>query len=289
MSSAIETTPIVLRDIEDTAEMRAVEDLQIEAWEDAERDIVPLNQLAAARHVGGTLIGAFAGEVLAGFVYGFYGHVHGQIIHHSHMLAVHSAYRNYNLAFRLKLAQRDRVLAESLTDRITWTFDPLQSLNAHFNFGKLGAVSGTYKINVYGEAGTSFLHQNGTDRFFVTWLLRSPRVIKRISERPLRSPGFDIPTQKILPLIRCSDSGAPELNPSDADFSGSEFALVEIPTDINAIEESDFSTARRWRLETRRVFSETFAAGFIVTNYSRRDEKIGTYLLEKKRLEDCIE
>ena len=40
-------------------------------WGDDERDIVPLNQLAAARYVGGSLVGAFADRTLINFIYGF--------------------------------------------------------------------------------------------------------------------------------------------------------------------------------------------------------------------------
>ncbi len=281
MTFATETTPIDFRDVEGIAEMRAIEDLQIAAWGDDERDIVPLNQFVAARYVGGTLIGAFEDEKLAGFVYGFYGHVRGQIVHHSHMLAVHPAYRNHKLGFRLKLAQRERVLADGLTDRITWTFDPLQSLNAHFNFTKLGVISDSYKINVYGEAGASFLHQNGTDRLFVTWLLESTFAKDRIAGNSGIRQKQGMSPDNTLRLLGSSDSGLPEQVISVDRFSAADFALVEIPADINSIEQTDFNMARKWRAETRRVFSEALAAGFIVTDYYRKNEKTGTYLLEK--------
>ena len=120
--------------------MRIVEDLQKEVWSVSDRDIVPLTQLVAARHAGGQLIGARDGRTLIGFVYGIVGLERGRTIHHSHMLAVKPAYRNCDVGYKLKLAQRERVLAQGIT-RITWTFDPLQSLNAHFNFCKLGVVS----------------------------------------------------------------------------------------------------------------------------------------------------
>jgi predicted GNAT superfamily acetyltransferase len=94
------------------------------------------------------------------------------------MLAVKPAYRNHKLGFKLKLAQRERVLAQGVK-RITWTFDPLQSLNAHLNFGKLGVISDTYKINFYGETTSSLLHQIGTDRLWVTWLIESKRARER--------------------------------------------------------------------------------------------------------------
>src|SRR5207248_3362955 len=142
-------------------------------------DVVPLTMLVATREVGAVLVGAYDGASLVGFVYGFPGYENGRLVHHSHMLAVKSDYRNFNLGYKLKLAQRERVLAQGI-NRITWTFDPLQSLNAYFNFGKLGVLADTYKINFYGEATSSFLHQIGTDRLWVTWSLDSPRVRERL-------------------------------------------------------------------------------------------------------------
>ncbi|MGI8408712.1 MAG: GNAT family N-acetyltransferase [Pyrinomonadaceae bacterium] len=284
MFAASEITPIVLRDIDSIAEMRAIEDLQIEAWGDAERDIVPLNQLVASRYVGGSLIGAFDNEKLAGFVYGFYGHVRGRPVHHSHMLAVLPTYRNHNLGFRLKAAQRERVLADRLTNRVTWTFDPLQSLNTYFNFGKLGVMSDTYKINVYGEQGASFLHQNGTDRLFVTWILDSPRIEQRIAgDTPQKT---EIVTQLALPMVTNSESNSPESQEGIRAISAADFVSIEIPADISSVERADFELARRWREETRAAFTEALAAGFTVTDYYLKTERTGIYLLKKMSLDD---
>ena len=286
MLSATETTSIVLRDVETIDEIKALEDLQIEAWGDDERDIVPLNQFAAARYVGGTLIGAFDGEKLVGFVYGFYGHIRGRVVHHSHMLAVSPSYRRHNLGFRLKAEQRERVLADGLTDRMTWTFDPLQSLNAHFNFSKLGVVSDTYKINVYGEAGASFLHRNGTDRFFVTWFINSPRVQRSLTGEPGSTHSRTDSRQSVSRLLRRSKSGLPEPAANIADaLAESGFVAIEIPADINAVESADFNLARKWREETRRVFSQALSEGFVVVDYSVENELNGFYVLEKAQLD----
>lgn len=287
MPSATETTPIVFRDVEGIAEIKALEDLQIEAWGDEERDIVPLNQFVAARYVGGSLIGAFDNEKLVGFAYGFYGHIGGRVVHHSHMLAVDPAYRNHNLGFQLKAAQRDRVLADHITDRITWTFDPLQSLNAHFNFGKLGSLSDTYKINVYGEKGTSFLHRNGTDRLFVTWLLDSPRVEELIARKRTMRENRTVSARTALRLLRNSNSGRPEREATIDDAFAANFVAIEIPADINSIEREDFDLARKWREETRRVFSETLSEGFVVVDYFLENERTGFYLLEKAQLDEA--
>lgn len=286
MPSATETTLIVLRDLETTDEIKALEELQIETWGDDERDIVPLNQFVAAHHVGGTLLGAFDGEKLVGFVYGFYGHLGGQIVHHSHMLAVSPGYRDHNLGFRLKGEQRERVLADGLTDRMTWTFDPLQSMNAHFNVAKLGVVSDTYKINVYGEEGTSFLHRNGTDRLFVTWLLKSPRVQRSMSEQQAPAQTLADSERRVSRLLHYSNSGMPEPEAYIADaLARSSFAQIAIPANINAIEKADFNLARKWREETRAVFSQALSAGYVVVDYSLENELIGYYLLEKTQLD----
>lgn len=284
MSSATETASIVFRDLKTVDEIKSLEDLQIEAWGDVDRDIVPLNQFVAARYVGGSLIGAFDGKKLVGFVYGFYGHVGGRVVHHSHMLAVVPDYRSHNLGFRLKAEQRERVLADRLTDRMTWTFDPLQSLNAHFNFAKLGVVSDTYKVNVYGEEGASFLHQNGTDRLFVTWLLNSPRVQRSMSGK--RGPNKDLADSMQSVLLHHSESGAPEADANiSAALTRSTSVEIEIPADINVVEKTDFGLARKWREETRRVFSQALSEGYVVVDYALRNELSGYYILEKAQLD----
>lgn len=237
---------ISIRQIETFAELRAVEELQKEVWGIPDIDVVPLTQLVAAKAAGGVLLGAFDGHTLVGFVYGFVAEEDGEMAHHSHMLAVKNAYRNFNLGYKLKLAQREEVLAQGI-NLITWTFDPLQSLNAYFNFVKLGVVCDRYMINFYGEEASSFLHQSGTDRFWVKWLLTSERVVKRLA-----SPKAELE------------------NPSDK-------LLIEIPADVNALSQED---AIGWRQRTRRAFTEALEAGYVVKDFYRDGEN-GIYILSK--------
>ena len=74
----------------------------------------------------------------------------GKPIHHSYMLAVRAAYRNFDVGFKLKMAQRKEVLKRKIS-LITASFDPMQPLNAYFTLGKLGAWANTYEENFYGE------------------------------------------------------------------------------------------------------------------------------------------
>lgn len=177
----MQTATVTIRQIDDVAEMRAVEDLQKEVWGIPDLDVVPLTHLVAAKEAGGTLIGAFDDRVLVGFVYGFPSFEFGKHAHHSHMLAVKNEYRNLDLGRRLKLAQREHVLGQGI-GLITWTFDPLQSLNAHFNFNKLGVVADRYLPDFYGDEAASFLHQTGTDRLWVSWLIDGSSVSNESGE-----------------------------------------------------------------------------------------------------------
>jgi predicted GNAT superfamily acetyltransferase len=247
MSTANKTSAIVIRQVETFAELRAVEEMQKEVWGVPDLDVVPMTHLVAAVAAGGVLLGAFDRKTLVGFVYGFVAQEDGEIAHHSHMLAVKHAYRNFNLGYKLKLAQRDAVLAQGI-NLITWTFDPLQSLNAHFNFGKLGVICDRYFVDFYGEDAASFLHQTGTDRFWVKWLLNSPRVVKRITKADM---SLEDPTDKIL---------------------------VEIPDDINAVQRESPETAREWRERTRRAFTDALDAGYVVVDFDRREDK-GIFIL----------
>jgi predicted GNAT superfamily acetyltransferase len=156
-----------IRPIHGIEEYHAVENLQKEVWQIEDREIVPAIHMIAACEVGAILLGAFDGEDLVGFVYGFPGFEHGQPIIHSDMLAVRPSHRDRGLGRRLKFAQRDHALARGIP-RITWTFDPLQSRNAHLNLNILGATADRYLRDFYGET-SSPLHSGGTDRLWVTW------------------------------------------------------------------------------------------------------------------------
>ncbi len=269
--------------------MPEVEALQREAWGCDDRDLVPLTIFAATMEVGAILIGAFDGSSLVGFAYSFVGYENGHTVHHSHMLAVRPSYRNFNLGYKLKLAQRERTLTQGIT-LMTWTFDPLQSLNAHFNFGKLGVLADRYKINFYGEATSSFLHQFGTDRLWVSWPLDSRRVRSRLQTGAQRkAPPFD--PQGIAPLVRVGLNNEPQRN-EWTEVSGQELLFVEIPADFNTLQRESPKLAVRWREATRWAFAEAIASGYLVEEFyrsSRKDHPVGIYLLtDGKKVEDFV-
>lgn len=272
---ATKEVTVTIRDVDGADELRAVEELQKEVWGVPDLEVVPTTHLVATQAAGGVLLGAFDDKTMVGFVYGFPALEQGESAHHSHMLAVKSDYRNLDLGKRLKLAQRERVLSQGIT-LMTWTFDPLQSLNAHFNFAKLGVVSDRYLINFYGEDASSFLHRTGTDRLWVKWLLDS----KRVKERLERSVA-DSETGPAVPLVQLTGDESPRRNKVEEALSAPR-AWIEIPGNITDLQERNSEIAREWREATRWAFTKALDAGYTVTEFQRLkrgDQTLGVYTL----------
>jgi chorismate synthase len=256
---------IIIRDIKTLEEMREVEELQREIWGVTDLDVLPALVLRPLTAVGAILIGAFAEGRLVGFVFGFPGIVNGETIIHSDILGVTPAYRSKKLGYLLKLAQRNAALGLGVK-RITWTFDPLQSRNAHLNFSKLGVIADRYYVNYYGET-SSFLHRSGTDRLWVTWLIDSDRVRSRV-ERVLPAA---IPELEGIPaLVRVGEGGEPILT---TDQSRTREVTIEVPGEVDP---------ERWREPTRTAFTNALNSGYVVNDFyviDRDNQKIGVYLL----------
>ena len=270
------THPFVIREINQLNEMLELEQFQKEIWGVEDREVFPALAMVPLKEVGGVIIGAFEAERLIGFVLGFPGFEAGHCTLHSDMLAVRPEYRSAGLGRQLKLNQRAKAIEKGI-DTITWTFDPLQSLNAHFNFRKLGVTSRRYLPNFYGET-TSFLHSTGTDRLWVSWDLKSEHVIDRINNARLEGPPADVPV-----VLQVGEEGTKPVRMAER---LSQRKFVDIPANINELAVNDLPLARLWREATREIFVEAMAGGFVVEDFFLIEEnkrKFGRYLLTSSR------
>jgi len=268
-----------IRDAESDAEYHDIEDIQKQAWGFNDLDTVPAATLIATQHAGGIVLGAFEGDRMIGFAYGFPSFEEGRTSIHSHMLAVRTEHRNFHAGFHLKLAQRERALEKGL-DEITWTFDPLQTLNAHLNFAKLGVISKRYIVNFYGEATSSPLHTGfGTDRLWVRWLLKSDRVKQRISPNQRRhsttlKPGSAEADALIQSSLVRSEDSRPELSEFTRVLSGNRCS-IEIPSEINDLKAREPELGPAWREATRAAFSAALDAGLSVEEFAKIESPNG--------------
>jgi predicted GNAT superfamily acetyltransferase len=262
-----------IRDAASDADYADVEEIQREAWGFEDIDIVPGDTMRASQHAGGMLLCAFEGTRMIGFAFGFPALEAGRLSIHSHMLAVKSDVRNMQAGFYLKLVQRERTLAQGI-EEMTWTFDPLQSLNAHLNFTKLGVISRRYFINFYGEATSSPLHQGfGTDRLWVSWHLQSERVKQSIEK--IKNP--DSSNHSMAPdadatLLILTENHQPQLAFDLQEKLAGDQCFIEIPQNINALKEREPLLGRIWRETTRAAFLAALEAGFTINDFLKIDK-----------------
>ena len=223
--------------------------LQREAFGLPDLELSPRRHLIVARSAGGFTLGAFDGERMVGFVL-------NQIAvrrrpetgaeetcGYSHMMAVAKEYQNRGVGARLKWAQRARVLSEGRR-YIRWTWDPMQSRNAHFNLNRLGVVVRRYAGNYYGTDYSTVTGKFGeplgldSDRLVAEWNLDSPRVealARGRSPEPLGEPGTS----------------------------------VAIPQNWGALVREDPAAAREELLRVRTEFQAALASGLVCAAFDR--------------------
>jgi len=204
--------------------------LQRIVWQFDDLDITPLRSFVITRHSGGMTYGAFDLEGrLLGFAHALSA-FDAQLnpYYYSQMLAVEPSLQNSGIGVKLKLAQREHAFRTGIK-LITWTFDPLQSRNAHLNINKLGCVIRKYKVNYYGNYSTSALHRGlDTDRLFAEWWVNSKRITDALAGKRL--------------------TGNPE-------------AAVEVPREVETIKQRNMEEARNWQIKIRSEFQNLLDEG----------------------------
>jgi predicted GNAT superfamily acetyltransferase len=244
-----ERDEIVIRECTTVEEFDACVRLQREAFALPDLELSPRRHLIVARSAGGWTLGAFAEARMVGFVLNQVAVRKSprtgveKIIGYSHMMAVTKDYQNRGVGARLKWAQRERALSEGRRF-IRWTWDPVQSRNAHFNINRLGVVVRSYTVNYYGTDYSTVTGKFGetlgldSDRLVAEWELDSPRVEALANGRspePLGEPA----------------------------------AVVEIPSNWSALVREDPEAASRELLRVRGEFQTAFAGGLVCAGFER--------------------
>jgi predicted GNAT superfamily acetyltransferase len=208
--------------------------------------VVPSAMFVVAVEVGGQVLGAFAGERLAGFTMAVPGIHRNKIFLHSHMTAVLEEFRDRGVGRMLKLFQRDEALARGIT-LVEWTYDPLQLKNARFNLVRLGAVVRRYIPNFYGITDSPLHAGLPTDRLVAEWHLDSARV------------------RNILA--------------GETPVSGADAVRIGVPAAIGEMRKNDTAVALREQARVRAEFQKWLGAGYAATAVER-DRDVVNYVLE---------
>lgn len=246
------------RPLSSVADFDACIEIQRQTWGRDFSDVVPLSILKIVQKTGGIVAGAFTvdGRML-GYVFGLTGLRDGQAFHWSHMLAVTPAGRDLGLGTRLKLYQRECLLPLGI-EEVQWTYDPLESRNAHLNFNHLGVGVAEYVEDMYeGEMGSELAAGIGSDRFIVSWRIASERVALAMRDK---RAGSEEPFRE-----------APVVNPLGVlgDLPAASRVRVEIPENIQAVKAERPEAAMAWRESTRAAFETYLARGHRVEAFYR--------------------
>jgi predicted GNAT superfamily acetyltransferase len=258
---------MVIRNLQTVEELETVRQLEVMIW--GLEDSVPVNQSVAAVKNGGFILGAFLKGELIGFQYNFPGFDGKKTYLCSHSLGIHPEYRKYGIGEKLKIAQRETAIGMGY-DLITWTYDPLETVNGNLNLHKLKAVCTTYMENAYGEMPDNMNAGIPTDRFLVEWWIKEP------IEKTEYTIGH--------PLVIKTSINGNFLTPNEIDLTRVNDSLfVPVPGNFQEIKKHNFPLALSWREKTRKVFTYYLSQGWTVTDLVKHDEKSNQYLylLEK--------
>ena len=275
-------TDIRIRDLTTIDDFRRVVELEHAIWGYTDSlDVVTVPVFIFTVKRGATLIGAFDGDGrMVGFAYAVVGMKDGRPMLWSHMTGVLPDYRG-GLGYRLKLEQRSRALAQGY-ELIEWTFDPMQAMNAHLNFAKLGGVVEEYAANFYGES-TSALHRGTpTDRLIVSWRIGEPHVVRRLEQpQGLQARAHEVGEAPVA-NVTAMDGDWREVR--TIELTVTERRLwIEIPTGFTQMQQQAPERALQWRLHVRQMFQHYFAKGYRAVDFVlQRDAGFGRYLLARK-------
>ena len=249
---------VTLRPLASRADYDACVRLQREIWGHDFADIVSPTILMVSQRVGGVAAGAFddRGRLL-GFVFGISGVRDGVPSHWSDMLAVHPDARRRGLGRRLKLFQRQRLLANGI-EVACWSFDPLVAANAHINVNVLGAVPVEYIPDMYGDTGSRLHVGLATDRLVVEWRLTDARVERLLAGKAEPPPA----AAHRAPTLGSGHPSADDALPAD------HWVRIAAPADIGALKAADPDRARRWQETHRRAFTLYMRRGYRVAGFA---------------------
>lgn len=254
-----------IRQLSQEAEFLAACALLDRVWRpSAGNPLITTSLLRGFQHSGSYVAGAYEADRLIGVCVGFL----AEAGLHSHIAGVDAQARGRNIGFALKVHQRAWSLERAIT-KMTWTYDPLVSRNAHFNLAKLGAVAEEYLPDFYGVMDDGVNKGQGSDRLLVGWNLADPAVAEACVRPHRRAP---VPPDAAAGLDADAD-GLPVRGPLDGPC-----VSVRIPSDIEALRGERPGAAHAWRSALREILGGLLADGAAVTGFTRD----GRYLVERK-------
>jgi chorismate synthase len=207
----------------------------------------------AMRFHGGLVAAAYDGEEMVGMQFSFPGYRRGKTYLYSHMTGIVENKKYSGIGYQLKLYQKKWAL-ENGYDLIAWTFDPIRSLNAHFNMKKLGAISRTLIPNFYGTMEDSLNAGIPTDRLVAEWWIKDQKL-----------PAYTVDAITI-------DSSDADSQPviDEVTSSTPKTVKVSIPYDFSKIMSNDMQAAVEIKKRLSSILVRLFSLQYSIVDFEKR-------------------
>ncbi len=250
---------IDIRDLTTFDEFLLARDVQRACWDASNSEGLHPPMLLTVSENGGIVLGAFDGDKLVGYLFGFVGlfENRGPLELWSQSMAVLPEYRSRGIAESLKWAQRDRALKLGFK-LISWMFDPLDSQSAYRNLHKLDAIVRTYRRDVYSKLPRTADQGLPQDRLLAEWWIEQAADLKRT-----------VPRQGGTLITRIQGTGSDQRMVEYELGSNDDTVMIEIPTNIEATFEPDKALAADWQVKVREILESYFARGYIGLDFNR--------------------
>ena len=225
---------------------------------------------------GGSVVGVLdAAERIVAFAYGFCGTDGRGFYHYSQSAVVAAEQQGRGLGRMLKQAQRGVALEHGMT-HMRWTYDPIQTRNAHFNLDVLGARGRWFYPDLYGEPGT--------DRVVVEWDLRGgahavPPVEPNVAEAAQ-------PAEPDAAEAEPAEGEPAEGEPAEGELTEAEWGVprgkgermwLALPSDFASLAATRPDTADQVRRDVRSAFTDLLGKGLVAESCRQRPGGTAVY------------
>ena len=234
------------------------------AWGSDGLDVIPSHlSLTVAKDNGGVILLAYDNDRPIGFCWGFWSFIESQRKWKcsSHQAGVIPEYKGKGIGEKIKWAQRDFVIEKGF-DLMTWTFDPLETMNGSLNIRKLGAVCKSYYENLYGEMDDDLNRGIPTDRFSVNWWLTSDWVQQHAYQNR-QIPSVESILAEGGRFLNDAVISGDLVTPAEGDFQSAlasrpRYLILKVPRNFQDVKKIDLQAGVAWRMHTRELFNAAF-------------------------------
>ncbi|GEM_PF-5388894 len=239
---------------------RQVEAVQRAAWSIDDLTIVPAHLLEAmAYYNAGHVIGAFADDVIVGFMLILA--TNDPKIQHLHMNGVdpgwQSGHQGIHVGWELSRFYAQSIAYYQGVEELEWTYDPLVGKSSNLYIRKLGGRVMRYDPEAYSTTSEEGIYKGlPADRLLVRWRVTNPLS---------RPNGAEVPVQ----VVACPE-----------EIGGDCFAL-SVPLDIQVLKNQDLKAAQAERLRTRAIFLAALGRGYRVVGFVNRPEVGNWFIFEQ--------